>query len=94
MLGTNESHTVQELCEVALGHVGLDWREHAKYDARYERPAEVDLLIGDPAKGKAKLGWEPKTKFKALIKLMVDADIALLNGMLLRLVDGDLKAAA
>ena len=62
MLATNETHTVQEFCEVAFGHVGLDWKEFVKYDARYERPAEVDLLIGDPAKAKAKLGWEPKTQ--------------------------------
>jgi GDPmannose 4,6-dehydratase len=50
-----------------------------KYDARYERPAEVDLLIGDPAKAKAKLGWEPTTRFDALVKIMVDADLAALR---------------
>lgn len=66
---------------------GLDWREFVKFDARYERPAEVDLLIGDPAKAKAKLGWEPNTKFKALIELMVDANLALLEGKPLHLVD-------
>ena len=87
VLGTNETHSVQELCEVAFGHAGLDWKEHVKYDARYERPAEVDLLIGDPAKAQAKLGWEPKTRFKELIELMVDADLALLEGTPLHLVD-------
>jgi GDPmannose 4,6-dehydratase len=87
VLATNETHTIQELCEVAFGHVGLDWKEFVKFDARYERPAEVDLLIGDPAKAKAKLGWEPKTKFVELTKLMVDADLAMLDGTPLHLVD-------
>ena len=87
VLATNETHTVQEFCEVAFGHVGLDWKEFVKFDARYERPAEVELLIGDPAKAKAKLGWEPHTKFEALTKLMVDADVAMLDGMPLHLVD-------
>jgi len=87
VLATNETHSVQELCEVAFGHAGLAWKEFVKYDARYERPAEVELLIGDPAKAKAKLGWEPKTRFKRLIELMVDADIALLEGTPLHLVD-------
>ena len=54
-----------------FGHVGLDWEKYVKYDARYERPAEVELLIGDPAKAKAKLGWEPTTKFKDLVRIMV-----------------------
>jgi GDPmannose 4,6-dehydratase len=87
VLATNETHTIQELCEVAFSHVGLDWKEFVKFDARYERPAEVDLLIGDPAKAKAKLGWEPKTKFVELTKLMVDADVAMLDGTPLHLVD-------
>jgi GDPmannose 4,6-dehydratase len=87
VLATNETHTIQELCEVAFGHVGLDWKEFVKFDARYERPAEVELLIGDPAKAKAKLGWEPKTKFKELTELMVDADLAMLEGKPLHLVD-------
>jgi GDPmannose 4,6-dehydratase len=87
VLATNETHTVQEFCEVAFSHVGLDWQKFVKFDARYERPAEVDLLIGDPAKAKAKLGWEPTTKFEALTKLMVDADLAFLEGKPLHLVD-------
>ncbi len=87
VLATNETHSVREFCEVAFGHVGLDWQEFVKFDARYERPAEVDLLIGDPGKAKAKLGWEPKTKFDALTRLMVDADLALLDGTPLHLVD-------
>ena len=87
VLATNETHSIQELCEVAFSHAGLDWQDHVKFDARYERPAEVDLLIGDPAKAKAKLGWEPKTLFKQLTELMVDADIAMLEGTPLHLVD-------
>jgi GDPmannose 4,6-dehydratase len=80
VLATNETHTVKEFVEVAFGHVGLDWQKHVKYDARYERPAEVDLLIGDPAKAKKQLGWEPKVRFKELVQIMVDADLASLQG--------------
>jgi len=75
VLATNETHTVRQFVEEAFAHAGLDWQKHVKYDARYERPAEVELLIGDPAKAKAKLGWEPTTKFKELVKIMVDADV-------------------
>jgi len=75
VLATNETHTVREFVEEAFGHVGLDWQEFVKYDARYERPAEVDLLVGDPAKAKKQLGWEPKTKFRDLVRIMVDADL-------------------
>jgi GDPmannose 4,6-dehydratase len=80
VLATNETHTVQEFVEVAFGHAGLDWKEFVKYDARYERPAEVDLLIGDPAKAKKQLGWEPKVRFKELVQIMVDADVEMLEG--------------
>ena len=76
VLATNETHTVREFVQEAFGHVGLDWEEFVKYDARYERPAEVDLLVGDPAKAKKQLGWEPKTKFRDLVRIMVDADLA------------------
>ena len=80
VLATNETHTVKEFVQVAFDHVGLDWEKHVKYDARYERPAEVDLLIGDPAKAKKKLGWEPKVRFKELVQIMVDADMEMLEG--------------
>jgi GDPmannose 4,6-dehydratase len=80
VLATNETHTVKEFVEVAFGHVGLDWQKFVKYDARYERPAEVDLLIGDPAKAKKQLGWEPKVRFKELVQIMVDADVEMLEG--------------
>ncbi|HEY5892572.1 MAG TPA: GDP-mannose 4,6-dehydratase [Chthoniobacterales bacterium] len=80
VLGTNEAHTVQEFVEVAFATVDLDWEKYTKYDARYERPAEVDLLIGDPAKAEKKLGWTPKTRFKELVKIMVEADVDLITG--------------
>jgi GDPmannose 4,6-dehydratase len=79
VLATNETHTVKEFVEEAFGHAGLNWQDFVKYDARYERPAEVELLIGDPAKAKAKLGWEPTTKFKDLVRIMVEADLAALE---------------
>ncbi len=82
VIATNETHTIKEFLEVAFSHVGLKWQDYVEFDERYLRPAEVDLLIGDPAKAKAKLGWEPKTKFEDLTKLMVDADIAELQAKL------------
>ncbi len=75
VLATNETHSVREFCEVAFAHVGLNWQDFVKYDARYERPAEVDLLIGDATKAKTKLGWVPQTTFVELTKLMVDSDL-------------------
>jgi GDPmannose 4,6-dehydratase len=75
VLATNEMHTVREFVELAFAHVGLDWKQHVRYDQRYERPAEVDLLIGNPAKAKQKLGWEPKVRFEELVQIMVDADL-------------------
>lgn len=77
VVATNETHTVQEFCEEAFSLVGLDWQKYIKYDARYERPAEVELLIGNPAKAKKQLGWEPKVLFKDLVKIMVEADLEL-----------------
>ena len=79
VIATNETHSVREFLEVAFGHVGLDYRKHVEIDPRYYRPAEVELLIGDYSKARAKLGWQPKTKFEDLAKLMVDADIELLR---------------
>ena len=76
VIATGETHTVQELVEVAFAHVGLDWHKYVGVDQRFIRPAEVDLLIGDPAKAKANLGWEPSVDFKGLVHMMVDADLA------------------
>jgi GDPmannose 4,6-dehydratase len=78
VVATGETHTVKEFLEVAFGHVGLDWKEFVKHDQRYERPAEVDLLVGDATKAKRQIGWEPKVRFAELVKIMVDADMALL----------------
>jgi GDPmannose 4,6-dehydratase len=75
VIATNETHSVREFLEVAFGHVGLDWEKFVEIDPKYFRPAEVDLLIGDYAKAKRKLGWEPRTRFADLVKLMVDADL-------------------
>lgn len=79
VLATNETHTVREFVEAAFSHVDLDWKEFVKHDGRYERPAEVELLIGDPAKAKKLLAWEPKVRFAELVRIMVDADIELLS---------------
>lgn len=77
VVATNETHTVREFCEEAFGLLGLDWEKYVRYDKRFERPSEVDLLIGDPAKAARKLGWRPKVKFKELVKLMVESDLEL-----------------
>ncbi|HEY0022633.1 MAG TPA: GDP-mannose 4,6-dehydratase [Longimicrobium sp.] len=75
VVATGETHTVQRLVELAFGAVGLDWREHVSLDPRFMRPAEVDLLVGDPSKAKRELGWEPEVGFEALVTMMVDADL-------------------
>jgi GDPmannose 4,6-dehydratase len=79
VLATNETHTVREFVQHAFAHADLDWKQFVKHDDRYERPAEVDLLIGDPAKAKKQLGWEPKVRFQELVKLMVDADLEMVR---------------
>ncbi|MBM3683043.1 MAG: GDP-mannose 4,6-dehydratase [Actinobacteria bacterium] len=76
VVATGETHSVREFCEVAFGHVGLDWQDHVVVDERFYRPAEVDLLIGDPAKAADRLGWTPTTSFADLVRMMVDADVA------------------
>ena len=68
--------------ELAFGHVGLDWEEFVVIDDRFFRPAEVDLLVGDPSRARDALGWQPQTRFEDLVRMMVDADIALLSGKL------------
>ena len=77
VIATNETHTIRNLCEEAFGLLGLDWKEYVHHDERYERPAEVDLLLGNPAKAKKQLNWEPKVHFKELIRIMVEADLKL-----------------
>jgi GDPmannose 4,6-dehydratase len=75
VVGTGETHTVRELCEIAFAHVGLDWRRHVVVDAQLARPAEVDRLLADPSKAHRELGWRPTVDFRQLITMMVDADL-------------------
>ena len=76
VIGTGRTHSVRQLCEVAFGCVGLDYREYVKQDERFFRPAEVDLLVADPTKANTQLGWRPQVSFEDLIAMMVDADLA------------------
>jgi len=75
VLATGEMHSVREFLEEAFSHVGLDWEKYTRHDSRYERPSEVDQLLGCPDKARRELGWEPKVKFKELVHMMVDADL-------------------
>jgi GDPmannose 4,6-dehydratase len=82
VVATGQTHSVRRFCEIAFSHVGLDYNDHVVIDEKFFRPAEVDLLIGDPAKAKKLLGWEPTTSFEDLVTMMVDGDLALLEGRL------------
>lgn len=75
VIATGKTHSVERLLEVAFGHVGLNWRDYTVQDERFMRPAEVDLLVGDPSKARRKLGWRPTVDFEELIGMMVDADL-------------------
>jgi len=75
VLATGESHSVRELCELAFGLVGLDWREHVEVDPRYLRPKDVGKLVGDATRARELLGWEPRVRFPALVQLMLEADL-------------------
>ncbi|NPA31805.1 MAG: GDP-mannose 4,6-dehydratase [Chloroflexi bacterium] len=75
VIGTGEAHSVRELCEVAFAHVGLDYRDYVVVDPKFFRPAEVNILLADPSKARAKLGWQPRVSFEELIQMMVDADL-------------------
>jgi GDPmannose 4,6-dehydratase len=79
VVATGETHSIREFLDLAFGHANIDWKKHVEIDPRYYRPAEVDILMGDYSKAKKKLGWEPKTKFPELVKLMVEADMKLLK---------------
>jgi GDPmannose 4,6-dehydratase len=78
VLATGETHTVREFLELAFNHAGLDWERHVRFDARYERPSEVDALLGDASKARDRLGWKPTVAFDELVERMVDGDIAAL----------------
>jgi len=80
VVATGEMHTVREFCEIAFGHLGLDWEKYVEVDPKLIRPAEVDMLCGDASKANRVLGWKPTIDFEGLVKTMVDADVALLSG--------------
>lgn len=80
VVGTSETHSVREFCEIAFGHANLDYREFVIQDERFYRPAEVDLLVSDPSKARAVLQWEPDIGFKELVEMMVEADLKRLGG--------------
>jgi len=82
VIGTGETHSVREFCELAFSHVGLDYQEFVTLDERFVRPAEVDLLVADPTKANTQLGWKPKVELAELVAMMVDADLDLLQGKL------------
>jgi GDPmannose 4,6-dehydratase len=82
VVSTNETHSVREFCEVAFGHVDLDWEQYVVMDEAFMRPAEVDLLVGHSAKARSVLGWTPTVDFEGLVTMMVSADLDLLNGKL------------
>src|SRR3954453_18097249 len=79
VVATGETHEVREFCELAFKRVGLDYRDHVTQDERFMRPAEVDLLIGDPSKARDQLGWKPEVNFEQLVNRMVDSDLAYLK---------------
>jgi len=76
VIGTGNAHSVRDFCDAAFSHIGLNWQDYVRYDPRFERPAEVDYLLGDPTLAREELGWEPKVSFEELVAMMVDSDIA------------------
>ncbi|NUM54104.1 MAG: GDP-mannose 4,6-dehydratase [Candidatus Hydrogenedentes bacterium] len=87
VIATGQQHTVQEMCEIAFSHVDLDWKKYVVTDPNFYRPAEVHTLLGDCAKAKKDLGWEPETSFTQLIEMMVDADMARVKNEIARAND-------
>lgn len=81
VIGTGETHSVREFCEIAFGHLGLDYKDFVVQDERFYRPAEVDILISDPSRARQELGWQPEIAFKELVTMMVDSDIKKLKGL-------------
>jgi GDPmannose 4,6-dehydratase len=76
VIATGETWSVRQLCQFAFEAVGLDYRDYVKHDARFDRPAEVDLLVGDASKARDILHWEPTVRFRQLVEMMVEADLA------------------
>lgn len=81
VVATGQTHSVRRFCELAFAHVGLDYRDYVVVDERFFRPAEVDLLVGDPSRAREKLGWKPEVSFEQLVEMMVEADLRMLRGM-------------
>ena len=79
VVGTGKTHTIRQLCKTAFSFVGLDWKKYVKVDPRFIRPTETGPLVADYSKAKKKLGWEPKTNFKELVSMLVDANLARLR---------------
>ncbi len=90
VIGTGQTHSVEEFVRIAFDHVGLDWRRHVVIDPQFYRPAEVDLLLANPAKARRSLAWEPLVSFEDLVARMVNSDVAQLS----RTVGGDTKPKA
>jgi GDPmannose 4,6-dehydratase len=83
VVGTGQTHSVRELCQVAFGHLGLEYEDYVKIDPRFLRPADVDLLVSDPSKARSALGWEPSVSFEELVSMMVEADLKRLQAEVL-----------
>jgi GDPmannose 4,6-dehydratase len=81
VIGSGETHSVREFCEIAFGCVGLDYRDHVIQDPKFYRPAEVDLLISDPSRARTVLKWEPSVTFRELVEMMVQADVQQLTDL-------------
>jgi GDPmannose 4,6-dehydratase len=82
VVATGETHSVRELCELAFAAAGLDWSDHVVIDERFLRPAEVDLLVGDPSKAERVLGWHRDVEFPELVAMMVEADMSMVRSQL------------
>jgi GDPmannose 4,6-dehydratase len=81
VVATGQTHSVRRFCELAFAYAGLDYRDYVVVDERFFRPAEVDLLVGDPSRAREKLGWKPEVSFEQLVEMMVEADLRILRGM-------------
>ena len=82
VVASGETHSVRELCEIAFSVAGLNWEDHVVVDERYMRPAEVDLLVGDPKRVTEELGWKREVDFPSLVEMMVEADLAVVRSQL------------
>jgi GDPmannose 4,6-dehydratase len=79
VIATNRTHTVRDLCAIAFDHAGLNWEDHVEVDDRFKRLVKIEAACGDYSKARTELGWEPRTSFEELVRMMVDADVALVS---------------